>query len=335
MSRRATLATLLVVAAAGLAVVVARLAGGEPAGTRAPLVIGISGERPEAFADPRLRALHLRAARVQASWDLALPERADAVAYPGLADERARLAAWLAAAPRAGVRDVLLALKTSRDGEPAPDAATYRRGLDALLAWVAGHPGGALVRAVSAWNEPNLDGPSRVSPERAGAYAAQVRDACAARRCLPVAGDFADRSVTAADLAAYRAAAGAGIRVWAWHAYEDGWDRARDGSLPRLRAFLAALPAGAEVWLTEQGGIVRRGRAGDDGRRVQSPARAAADLAFLLDRAPALDRRIRRFYVYQWRGEPPPRWDSGLIAPDGSTRPGYEVLERAEGAGRT
>lgn len=330
MSRRAALATLIVVAAAGLAVVVARLVAGEPSGGP-ELAVGLSGERPEAFADPRLRALRLRAARVQASWDLALPERADARRYPALADERGRLAAWFVAARAAGIGEALLAVKASRDGATAPGPAAYRRGLDALLAWAAAQPGGALVRAVSPWNEPNLDGPSRVAPARAGAYFAQVREACAARGCTPVAGDFADRGLTAADLRAYRAAAGPGARVWAWHAYEDGWDRARDRSLPRLRAFLRALPADAEVWLTEQGGILRRGRPGDDGRIAQSPARAAGDLAFLLGRAPALDRRIRRFYVYQWQGEPPPRWDSGLIAPDGSTRPGYCVLGRAVG----
>lgn len=334
MSRRAVLAAVLALAAAaGAAVLAARAAdgGGAAPPGRTAVELGLSGERPEAFADPRLRALGLRHARVQASWDLALPERADVAAYPGLAEERARLAAWLAAAHDAGVRDVLLAVRFSRDGAPAPDPAGYRRGLDALLAWVAGRGGADLVRAVSAWNEPNLDGRSRVTPERAGAFFQQVRAACAERRCVPVAGDFADRGLGADDLAAYRAAAGAGARVWAWHAYEDAWDRARDASLPRLRAFLGGLPQDAEVWLTEQGGIVHRPRPGDDGRMTQPPARAADDLAFLLARAPQLDRRVRRFYLYQWRGEAPPRWDSGVVAPDGTARPGYCVLARAAG----
>lgn len=334
MSRGAVLAALLLVAAVAVTAGLVARGSGSGGDRRPALALGLSGERPEAFADQRLRRLGLRLARVQASWDLALPERADRAAYPGLADERSRLAAWLEAALRAGVRDVLLAVRFSRDGAPAPDAAAYRRGVEALLAWVAARPGGALVRATSAWNEPNLGGRSRVTPALAGAYFAELRAACAPRGCTPVAGDFADRGLEAADLAAYRAAVGPGARVWAWHAYEDAWDRARDASLPRLRAFLAALPADAEVWLTEQGGIVRRGRAGDDGRISQSPARAGDDLAFLLARTAEVDPRVRRFYLYQWQGEAPPRWDSGVIAPDGSTRAAYCELVKVTGGTR-
>ena len=117
--------------------------------------------------------------------------------------------------------------------------------------------------------------------------------------------------------------------VWAWHAWEDAWDRARDPSMPRLRAFAAALPAGVEIWLAEQGGIVRRLQPGDDGRAAQSPARAAADLSFLLNAATRLDPRITRFNLYQFRGQAPPDWDSGLIAPDGSTRASYEVFRKS------
>lgn len=61
-------------------------------------------------------------------------------------------------------------------------------------------------------------------------------------------------------------------------------------------------------------------------------ARAARALRFLLARAPGAGvRSIERFYVYQWLGEPPPRWDSGVIAPDGRTRESYCVLARAAG----
>jgi hypothetical protein len=253
------------------------------------------------------------------------------VRYPALADERRRLEAWLAAAPGAGFAEVLLAVKASRDGAPVPDPAGYRRGLDALLAWVDARGGARLVRAVSPWNEPNLDGPSRIDPALAGRFFAQVAALCSTRGCTPVAGDFADAAIAPADLAAYRVAAGPAARVWAWHAYDDAWDRERDATFPRLRAFLRALPREAEVWLTEQGGIVRRGRPGPDGRIAQTPSQASADLGFLLERAAETDERIARFYVYQWQGEAPPRWDSGLIAPDGQARAGYCAVARAAG----
>jgi len=323
--------TLLVLAAAVLAagVVLWVTRGGGPGHPR--LEYGISGEDPRMFADPRFAALGLHDARVQVSWDLAVH---DGPGYPGLADERRRLAAWLAEAPSAGIRDVLLAVKPSRDEPRAAPGAAYAPALARLIDWVDARGGGRLVRAVSPWNEPDAAPSTSADPVAAGRMFAAVRTLCRARGCEPVAGDFADRGMSAAYLAGYLRGAGTlAPRVWAWHAYEDGWDRARDPAMPRLRAFLARLPADAEVWLTEQGGIVRRVQPGDDGRTSQSPADADADLAFLLRQASTLDPRITRFDVYQFRGEPPPRWDSGLIAPDGTTRAMYETFRRAVGGG--
>ncbi len=307
--------------------------GGRPATVERGVVFGLSGERPEVFADPRYRALGLRYARVQASWDLLLPAHASATRYPGLADERQRLAAWFVAARAAGVREVLLAVKASRDlPRERPDAEAYSEGAGRLVAWLDGQGFGALITAVSAWNEPNLRDADAAGAERAGRYFARIRRLCAARGCTPVAGDFSDRGFTRAYFDAYRRGTGVAPGLWAWHAYEDAWTRDRDASLPRLRAMLGLVGPQAEVWLTEQGGIVRRGRPGGDGRIAQTPARANADLAFLLTRAARADPRITRFYGYQWQGEPAPKWDSGLIAPDGSARSAYCTFAAAVGA---
>jgi hypothetical protein len=316
--------------AAGVAVVTALavFAGGRQ--EEAPpvrMTYGVSGEDPRMFADPRFAALGLHDARVQVSWDLAVHT---GPAYPGLAAERVRLARWLADAPAAGIRRVLLAIKPSRDLPGAQPGAAYGGALAALLAWIDARGAGDLVTAISPWNEPDAAPSTRADPVAAGRMYAVVRALCAVRGCRAVAGDFADRGMSAAYLAGYLRGAGAPApRVWAWHAYEDAWDRAADPTLPRLRAFLAQLPPRDEVWLTEQGGIVRRLQPGDDGRTSQSAAAANADLAFLLDRATHLDARITRFDVYQFRGEPPPRWDSGLIAPDGATRAAYTTFRDA------
>ena len=300
------------------------------------LVYGISGERPEAWRDSRLRALDLRHARVVVSWDLvargrSLGDAPDAVRFPGLADEQRRLRAWFAAARAAGIDDVLLAVKASRDRpRELPDPARYGAALRALLEWVADEGRGVRVAAVSPWNEPELSSATRDAPQVAGGLFAVVREVCEQRGCTPVAGDFVDRAASAGYVRAYMAGAGdPAPPVWAWHAYEDGWDRRRDDSMPRLRRFLEMLPDSAQVWLAEQGGIVRRRAAGDDGRSEQSVAAAAADLRFLLDRATTVDPRVRRFYLYQWQGEPAPRWDSGLIAPGGQTRGAYCAFARA------
>lgn len=329
MRRRRT--QLLLVATALVAAGVWLAVGEGGGGHRRSLTFGISGEDPRMFADPRFAALGLRDARVQASWDLAVHT---GPAYPGLAAERVRLAQWLVAARAAGIRRVLLAVKPSRDLPAAQPEAAYASALAGLLAWIDARGGGDLVTAISPWNEPDIAPSTRADPVAAGRMYAAVRALCALRGCRAVAGDFADRGMTPAYLAGYLRGAGSPApRLWGWHAYEDGWDRARDPTLPRLRAFLAWLPGADEVWLTEQGGIVRRVQPGDDGRSTQSPAAANADLAFLLARAPRLDPRITRFDVYQFRGEPPPRWDSGLIAPDGSTRAAYATFRRAVAGG--
>ena len=257
----------------------------------------------------------------------AAPDRAR---FPALADEHRRLLQWLAAARSAGVRELLVAVKPSRDlSSLRPSRARYERSVRALLGWLDRAGYGDLVKAVSAWNEPNLSSAVASAPEIAGGYFAVVRDICAARGCTPVAGEFADRPVSPELLSRYLAGIGEPApRVWAWHAYEDGWDRERDPSFPRLRTLLAAIAPDAEVWLTEQGGIVRRRMPGDDGRTSRI-RRAPPDLQFLIDRAPSVDGRIKRFYLYQWQGEPAPRWDSGVIAPEGRARPSYCVFARA------
>ena len=326
MRRRRTQLVLVAVALVAAGVWLAARGGGG-GGSGPALIYGISGEDPRMFADPRFAALGLHDARVQASWDLAVDT---GPAYPGLAAERVRLAQWLADARAAGIRRVLLAVKPSRDLPDEQPGAAYAGALAALLAWIDARGAGDLVTAISPWNEPDAAPSTRADPVAAGRMYAAVRAQCAVRGCRAVAGDFADRGMTPAYLAGYLRGAGSPApRLWGWHAYEDGWDRARDPTLPRLRAFLAQLPAGDEVWLTEQGGIGRRLQPGDDGRTAQSPAAADADLAFLLEHAPRVDPRITRFDVYQFRGEPPPRWDSGLIAPDGRTRAAYETFRRA------
>jgi hypothetical protein len=229
------------------------------------------------------------------------------------------------------VKDVLLAVRPSR-AIPAvrPSPARYRRAVRALLGWLDRAWYGGMIEALSAWYEPYLSSATRASPEVAGGYFADIRSLCAVRGCTPVAGEFADRPISPDFLRRYLSSIPAPApAVWGWHAYEDAWDRGRDASFPRLRTLLAAITPQAEVWLTEQGGIVRRHIPGDDGRTEQSAKTAAADLGFLLAGAPAADGRIKRFYLYQWLGEAAPRWDSGVIAPGGRTRVAYCVFARA------
>ena len=59
--------------------------------------------------------------------------------------------------------------------------------------------------------------------------------------------------------------------------------------------------------------------------RNQSAAAAAQDEQYLLSLSKRY-HRIARIYHYEWQGNGSAGWDSGLIAPNGRTRPAYTVL---------
>ena len=120
--------------------------------------------------------------------------------------------------------------------------------------------------------------------------------------------------------------------VWGWHAYEDGWDRGADASFPRLRTLLASIAPQAQVWLTEQGGIVRRHFPGDDGRTQQSVGRRPPTSASC-SRAPRRWTAASSASTSTSGGaRPAPHWDSGVIAPGGQARVSYCVFARAAAA---
>ena len=319
------IAFLLAVSAAVL------ILGGRESSPPRALAYGLSGEQPAAFVDPRFRALKLTRARVQISWDLFTHR--DLERFPGIADEQRRFGQWLAAARAAGISNVLLAFKASRD-QPGrlPTRREYEAGVLKVLASVDAKGDGQMIDSISAWNEPDLVPATAARPFEAGQLFSVIRRICRERGCTALAGDFADSRFTAAYLSKYLDGAGAPMPLhWAWHAYDDAWTRRVDPSMPRLRRFLSLLPANAQVRLSEQGGILWRPRSRVSGERriSQTPAQAGADLSFLLSKAATIDPRVNAFDVYQWRGEPPPAWDSGLIAPDGATRPSYCVFAKA------
>jgi hypothetical protein len=81
------------------------------------------------------------------------------------------------------------------------------------------------------------------------------------------------------------------------------------------------------VWLTETGGVVRfvtqKGVVALP--KSESRARKAIDYMFRLAEANA--KRIKRIYVYQWKvNNPFDRFDAGIVRPDGTPRPSYNVL---------
>lgn len=301
-------------AGAVFALVVVTRGGGPTVSPPEPIAFGISGEQPADLRDPRLRALGLERARVQVSFDLYAP---GAGSLPGLAAERARLNSWFRQARAAGIGSVLVAFKAERDRpELVPSVPRYREGVQATLQRIDRAGYGSMVDQLSPWNEPDFSG--TVNAEQAGRFYRVIEETCRKRGCTALAGDFSDGHWTAAYQRRYLPAAG-DPRNWSWHAY--GPD------IQRLRRFLAMIPPGSRVQFTEQGGIVHR-----PGAPAQGTARAARQLAAQLSLARTTPQ-VTAFYVYQWRGEASPRWDSGLVSPGGRTRASYCVFARAVGAG--
>ena len=232
-------------------------------------------------------------------------------------------------ARRAGLTRILIAVRSSRGGGAAPSREHYRGAVRALLRSLDRIGYGKSIEAVSAWNEPNLSGATRSRPEVAAKYFDEVRSLCAARGCTPVAGEFADRPADAEMLRRYAAAIPAPApSVWGWHAYEDGWDRGSDASLPRLRTLLGVIAPQAQVWLTEQGGIVRRHLPGDDGRTQQSAGRRGGSRLSPEGRTGGRSQGPALLPVPVAR-RAGPALDSGVIAPGGQARVSYCVFARS------
>jgi hypothetical protein len=105
--------------------------------------------------------------------------------------------------------------------------------------------------------------------------------------------------------------------IWGLHNYSD----VNSYSSTRTRGILAALPRGAEVWLTETGGIVTLAS------RHYGDVGAAKATAFTFHVASEF-KQIKRVYIYTWQAAIPPntRFDSGVLDLATAPRPAYITI---------
>ena len=265
------------------------------------VTLGVSGIFPAGLHSPLFQRLGLPEARTGVPWNAAITRN------PA---DRARFAAWLAAAETAHVTPLV---SFSGAGNYIPTLAEYTR---AVRAFIAMFP---TVRRYTAWNEP--DWPYRSlarHPRLAAGYFNALSDSC--RGCLVLAGDT---YLPAPSLRPWLRSYIKGLRVtpraWAMHNYRD----IREHSTAQLRAELQ-LTRGP-IWIVETGGILRRGHWEF---KNQSAASAANDERYLLS-LPRRFSRISRIYHYQWQAVRSAGWDSGLISADGSLRSAYWVIAAA------
>jgi PKD repeat protein len=268
--------------------------------------IGISDQQPTTFGDPLFQVLKLRYARLVTPWD-------------AIFKEPERLDAWLQAARAQGVRP-LVAFNHSRSnqcpGKPckAPSRGQYTR------AWKAFHRKYSWVKDISPWNEVNsATQPTGRRPDLAATYYNVVRANC--RGCTIVAADVLDLNNMRRYLAAFLKKAKGKPRLWGLHNYRDTNRFRRTGTTQLLKA------VSGQVWFTETGGIVEfTTQSGKKALRKSEPrAKKAMDYVFKL--AALSPKRIERVYVYQWKvnfaGD---RFDAGVVRPDGTPRPSFDVL---------
>jgi hypothetical protein len=266
------------------------------------VVVGIGDQTASMFSDSRFLGLHIHAARLTVSWDVA-------VAKSRRGELRADTA-WLNDAASAGVTPLV---SFSGIGNYIPSVGKYT---SAVKAFIHRFP---KVKQYTPWNEPDW---VYRSLSRHPLLAASFFNALArhCHRCTVLAGDV---YLPAKQLGTWIRAYRAGLRVrpggWALHNYYD----VRTHTTSQLRT-LMKLTSGP-IWLDEISGVERRGHWQ---YHNQSAAAAGRDEKFLFS-LPRRFRRITHIYHYQWESSSAAGWDSGLISPTGATRPAYQVLAGA------
>jgi PKD repeat protein len=276
--------------------------------------IGISDNQPTTFTDPNFQILKLKYGRLVTPWN-------------SIFSEPARLAAWLQTARSHGIRPLVSFEHTRGQLCPsrkckAPSKAQYTR------AWKAFHKKYSWVKDISPWNEVNsATQPTGTHPETAATFYNVVRANC--RGCSIVAADLLDASNIRRYAAAFIAKAKGNPRLWGLHNYTDTNRFRSRGTTALLQTVRGT------VWLTETGGVVKFVTQSGKVALPKSESRAKKAMDYMFRLAEQNASRIKRIYVYQWKvNNVFDRFDAGLVRPDGTPRPSFQVLTLNASAAR-
>ncbi|MDX6665667.1 MAG: hypothetical protein QOG68_1873 [Solirubrobacteraceae bacterium] len=287
--------------------------------------IGISDQQPSTFTNPLFAPLKTTLARYVTPWD---------VMYR--ASYRSQLTAWINAAVAAGQRP-LIAFETSHTKgheRKAPTSVQYTKAIKRF------HTAFPEVKDIQAWNEVN-----RCQSQKSGGYVIGQpicrKPKMAALYYLAARRVFKGAKITGLDILDGKNINGKDVsyaipyiraflkyakprpQLWGIHNYAD----TNRFSSSRTKALLKATGSG-QVWLTETGGIVSLGK-----NFPYSTKRAAKALGCTFTLAKS-SKRITRIYIYSFNGiKKGTAFDAGLINPDNTLRPGYNVVKNRK-AGR-
>jgi hypothetical protein len=286
-----------------------------PAQARPKPLIGIGEQNPNMFIDARWHAFDHPDVRYVISWD-ALRNRA----------QRTSADWYLTWARDAGARVLLSFGHSYRRGRELrlPTNRQFRTQFKAVrkrYPWVT---------TFQTWNEANHGAqPTWKKPKAAARFFDIIKNSC--RTCVVAAPSVMDDGYKMiAWIRAFKRAAKHRVTIWSLHNHIDV-NRNLLGAKSTTKLFLRNTRG--QVWFTETGGIWNRWIPKRNGtkkhmkRYTHKTALRAVRNIFKLQRlAP---RRIKRIYYYNWFAphEKKPRWDSGLIGPNGRQRALYRTFK--------
>jgi hypothetical protein len=283
--------------------------------------LGVSDQQAQTFTNPLFAPLHFKAARFITPYDV-MESPAD----------KAQWDAWYSAATAAHQK-ILISFEHSHRGSRAKKAPSVAAFTSELKKFKKAYP---KVRDISPWNEVNRCGhtiagsvqgqPSKLckittGPKLAAQYYGAARKVFKGSKYTIVGIDLLDQNDVNPSLKYLRSFlrhAKPTPKVIGFHNYSD----TNRFSQTRTKRLLATYPG--KVWLTETGGIVTFGSGFPFN---QTRAKNALGCMFSLAKS---NSRIQRLYVYQFNPASDPEnasFDAGLINPDGSARPGYNVVK--------
>jgi hypothetical protein len=279
--------------------------------------VGISDQSAATFVHPLFKPLKLSMARYVTPWDVmsSVPDRNN-------------LINWLNHATAAHQR-VLIAFEASHQPGEQRKAPSIKAYTAAIKAFRDAYP---FVKDIQAWNEVNrcqetnetgfvIGQPICHNPKRAAQYYMAARKVFKGGKVTGL--DILDQAnvkPAVRYIKTFLKYAKPRPKFWGIHNYSD----TNRFDSKRTKALLKATKSG-DVWLTETGGIVALGKT-----FPYSTRRAAKALGCMFTLAKS-NHRISRLYVYQFFGIPKSKnklFDAGLINPNNTKRPGYDVVKK-------
>jgi hypothetical protein len=272
---------------------------------------GLSEQNPAVFDSAAFKKLKLKRARYIVPWD-----------YAKVAFQHDEVKAFMSRAHIAK-QDVLVEFSARRGcfvnnrykktkACKAPSIKAYKKSVKAFRKEFP------YAKTFAPWNEVNhVSQPTYKSPKLAVKYWKAMKSSC--KKCTILAADLLDQRNIDSYLRRFQKASKGKGRIWGLHNYNDV-NRHKSKGIQRVLRVTRG-----QLWLTETGGLVQFKTSGFK----YSPKRAAKATKYLFKLVKKY-KRIKRVYVYRWFGAPKTeRFDSGLVGPNGETRPGLKQFKKS------